>query len=362
MSFVTSAAPIKAAKDNVLGLDNTTEFTPSAPHQPATKKYVDDVVVAAASSLAVITRTEFEALDTSGFSVGDRRGVTDILYGNATDITVLGSSFEFSPVDVPVTYLDMLLYANTLLLTNQDVDVQHSVIESQTRTLLEYNPVAQEFTCYFKNELGLYDSATMPLTLAAHNDFLSIMVRYLRIEMTIEAGFPRVRIITDAEVTDVHHTGLAGQGYVPWEYSIIRSDALDDTRATDVNHVTLYDSTSYINLTNTYTWSGSSWLPDSSMFRQMPSYNTAANVIQQGDIVKVNAFIAASTTFTIADGVTNFKVTDFLGKLGSGVEITVDLVVGASVTLAHTYDDVELTLIEGQWTYVNYRDNTRGVV
>ena len=32
----------KADKTNVLELDNTTSFTPSADYQPATKKYVDD--------------------------------------------------------------------------------------------------------------------------------------------------------------------------------------------------------------------------------------------------------------------------------------------------------------------------------
>jgi hypothetical protein len=36
----------KADKDNVLELDNTTEFTPSSDFHPSTKKYVDDTVSA----------------------------------------------------------------------------------------------------------------------------------------------------------------------------------------------------------------------------------------------------------------------------------------------------------------------------
>lgn len=101
----------KADKSNVLELDNTTEFTPDADYEPATKKYVDDNIpdiselVQGPASATINNVTTFAGSDgksikdsglTLGTSVPSGAVFTDTTYTAGTGITLSGTTFSLT--------------------------------------------------------------------------------------------------------------------------------------------------------------------------------------------------------------------------------------------------------------------------
>lgn len=101
----------KADKSNVLELDNTTEFTPDADYEPATKKYVDDNIPdvsglvegplsSTINNVVLFNATDGTEIKDSGLtiqtSVPSGALFTDTTYTAGTGLTLTGTQFSLS--------------------------------------------------------------------------------------------------------------------------------------------------------------------------------------------------------------------------------------------------------------------------
>ena len=101
----------KADKNNVLELDNTTQFTPDADYEPATKKYVDDSVpdisdfvtgpiTSTINNVVTFNASDGTVIKDSGFTIGSSvpNGAvfTDTTYSAGTGITLSGNEFSLT--------------------------------------------------------------------------------------------------------------------------------------------------------------------------------------------------------------------------------------------------------------------------